>query len=103
MTNYERIKSMSIEEMARMLCDSTSCDECEVNDMCDGADTSRNGFTKWLESEVAKTKCCYDCVFCSWHYPSKKNLCELDEHEIKNVHMQCCEKYEEADDNQEEE
>ncbi len=54
MTNYEKIKSMSIEEMAKMLCDMCKC--CDVFVAFDLFDIRKksdcNGFIKWLKSEV---------------------------------------------------
>ena len=55
-TNYERIKSMSVEEMAGMLCHRTTCDECEGYDICRGPEVGKgnpdNGLIKWLKSEA---------------------------------------------------
>lgn len=51
MTNFERIKAMSVEEMAELLC---KCSDC-TNGLCYGNDLCRygqNGCLKWLESEV---------------------------------------------------
>ena len=52
MTNYEKIKSISIEEMAKLLCDNTNCRKCKFYNTCGGADVRVNGFRRWLESEV---------------------------------------------------
>lgn len=52
-TNYERIKAMSIEEMAKLLC---GCSDC-TSELCYGKELCRygqNGCLKWLESEVEK-------------------------------------------------
>lgn len=59
MTNFERIKNMSIEEMARELnhignvpccvCDETSC----IGDSSNVVKCER-GITKWLKSEVGE-------------------------------------------------
>ena len=55
MTNYEKIKAMSVEEMAEF-CDSCSCKRCiyykehELN-FCDEYECI-DGITQWLESEV---------------------------------------------------
>ena len=51
MTNFERIKEMTIEEMARLLC---NCSDC-TGDLCYGQDLcsfGQNGCLRWLESEV---------------------------------------------------
>ena len=61
MTNYERIKNMSVEEMAQRILDGISsdpCDYCQHNDYaCDmgyGCDNTNDLETlkQWLESEV---------------------------------------------------
>lgn len=53
MTNFERIKNMTVEEtdeICRALCNSISfCSECPVNEYCE---IGSNGFKQWLESEV---------------------------------------------------
>lgn len=58
MTNYEKIKNMSVEEMAfeldritNYLCDYYSCEECPFH--CLGnRNCTASGFFDWLESEV---------------------------------------------------
>ena len=50
-TNYDRIKNMSIEEMAEFFGDRCSCDICPVNA---GLDTCPVAYLKWLESEAEK-------------------------------------------------
>lgn len=47
MTNFERIKAMTIEEMAKFLCDMMpSCESyCPAFDVC------RTGMDDWLEME----------------------------------------------------
>ena len=52
MTNFEKIKSMSIDEIAKLLCDNTSCSKCKFYDICGGAEIRFNGYRRWLESEV---------------------------------------------------
>ena len=57
MTNYERIKNMSVEEMARFI--ASSCCEELVNtcydECCGCGDATCQGFLKeWLESEVTE-------------------------------------------------
>lgn len=54
MTNFERIKAMSVDEMAKLLCDCSDCgnDGCYGNDLCIQGDGACNGLVKWLESEV---------------------------------------------------
>lgn len=51
MTNYEKIKQMSVEEYANRNLDYFSCDDCSGrNVQCDGECKRR--FIEWLESEV---------------------------------------------------
>lgn len=55
MTNYERIKAMSVEEMAELLLDTDCQPYCAYtkNGRCDSYDfPCRNGVVKWLNSEV---------------------------------------------------
>lgn len=54
MTNYDRIKAMSVEEMANLLCGCSDCGNgrCYGNDLCTQGDGACNGVVKWLESEV---------------------------------------------------
>lgn len=55
-TNYDRIKAMSIEEMAQLLCNCSDCGNgrCYGNDLCTQGDGACNGLVKWLESEVSE-------------------------------------------------
>lgn len=48
MTNYEKIKNMSIEEMANCFFIKGFC----TNRGCDGSDLCEECIAKWLESEV---------------------------------------------------
>lgn len=45
---------------------------------------------------------CFDCCYCSEHYPTMKDICDKDEHEIKDVFEfeEVCENYERAEDYQ---
>lgn len=58
MTNYERIKNMSVEEMEKFFkalseCDMCSCDDCVCYSRT--AQTCVTGYTReWLESEVTE-------------------------------------------------
>ena len=59
MTNYERIKSMSIEETAKMFCDSNRfCEECQAYSICSKAvHDSKHPYAsviKYLKSEAAE-------------------------------------------------
>ena len=61
MTNYERIKQMSIEEMARDLSEYVRCSNCFAEELCNELDNSDSDklftmkceqkFKMWLESE----------------------------------------------------
>ena len=57
-TNYERIKNMTVDEMAEFLTDSIVCEECPAYDFCDTEDATYENcpkfFKKWLESESEK-------------------------------------------------
>jgi hypothetical protein len=44
------------------------------------------------------SECCFECVMCSEHYPSFKDTCDLDEHEISDVEHECCEHFAKSDD-----
>lgn len=58
MTNYDRIKSMSVEEMAAFInhCENVPCQCCNYKgNLCgDGTDTEmcKNEISEWLNSEV---------------------------------------------------
>ena len=43
-------------------------------------------------------KVCFSCANCSEHYPSMKDRCDIDEHEIKDVFAETCEEFIKADD-----
>ena len=51
MTNYEKIKAMTLEEMAEEICNThKDCYECEFDKDCD---FECDGVTKWLKSEAS--------------------------------------------------
>lgn len=59
MTNYERIKNMSVEKMAKMIFDATDirkdeadCDYCPVHEFCETKLTCEEVIRRWLNSEV---------------------------------------------------
>ena len=60
MTNYEKIKSMGVEEMARAICDSRpTCSRCPAVKACTGLFdkygknvNEYRGVLEWLESEA---------------------------------------------------
>lgn len=54
MTNYERIKSMTIDEMAEFLCHGDfDCEKCAYKDNKKGCKDEVNRYKKWLEDEGA--------------------------------------------------
>ena len=53
MTNHEKIKEMSIQEIAEFICDNTrSCNGCVGRELCVYGVGHANGIAKWLEKEV---------------------------------------------------
>ncbi len=58
MTNYERIKGMSVEEMAKFInhCENAPCKCCNYKgSLCGGGTNTemcKNEISKWLNSEV---------------------------------------------------
>ena len=55
MTNYERIKSMTIDEMAEFLCHGDfDCEKCAYKDNKKGCKDEVNRYKKWLEDEEEK-------------------------------------------------
>ena len=52
MTNYEKIKSMTIDEMAEFLCHGDfDCEKCAYKDNKKGCKDEVNRYKKWLEAE----------------------------------------------------
>lgn len=58
MTNSDRIRAMSDEELAEYLCGLTYCCECEHRDTCNGED----GYLKWLRQPAEDCEACHDGV-----------------------------------------
>ena len=58
MTNFERIKAMSVEEMASFLTEPTVCHFCARKEQCAKLPYfyCKNCLTKWLESEVEENE-----------------------------------------------
>jgi hypothetical protein len=52
MTNYERIKNMSVEELADFLYNSVNEDECGEKFIKDELMFSQNNIVNWLNSEA---------------------------------------------------
>lgn len=50
MTNYERIKTMSVEEVAEFMVDCNEMYAIRIGNICIGV--SKYAFEKWLNSEV---------------------------------------------------
>ena len=53
MTNYEKIKGMSVEQMAKWLYDTGDCGSCNFKD-CEGMGDCRNGHLEWLQQEATE-------------------------------------------------
>lgn len=56
MTNFEKIKNMSVKELAEKLNESFACDRCPINDLCDSivGGNCTKVWIEWLKSEVEK-------------------------------------------------
>ena len=54
MTNEERIKSLSTEELADELYDITHCAVCPISDLCTDPMACKETWKQWLKSEVKK-------------------------------------------------
>lgn len=53
MTNFEKIKNMSVGELADKLDESVACDRCPIEKFCKCVDVGCiETWIKWLESEV---------------------------------------------------
>ena len=54
MTNYEKIKAMSINEMAEFLSEQSDCFTCKVKELnkCGFDETCECSFKKWLKAEA---------------------------------------------------
>ena len=53
-TNYDRIKSMSLEEMADLLYnEDLPCISCMLYDECEGTDNCKEKIKQWLLQEVS--------------------------------------------------
>ena len=55
-TQFDRIKAMSVEELAQLLCNCSDCGNgrCYGNDLCTQGGGACNGLVKWLEQEVSE-------------------------------------------------
>lgn len=57
MTNFEKIRNMSIDELAEKLDESFACDRCPIEEFCDKKTFTRcmsctDVWKDWLKSEV---------------------------------------------------
>ena len=52
MTNGDKIRAMSDEDLAQFICDRTDCPLCDANEYCTTKDGPSNGLLKWLEMEA---------------------------------------------------
>lgn len=57
MTNFEKIKNMSVDEMAEKLDESFACDRCPIKEFCDKKTFTHcmsctDVWKNWLKSEV---------------------------------------------------
>ena len=41
---------------------------------------------------------CFDCAYCSYEYPSLRDVCDKTGIEIRDVYTHCCDEYVEAED-----
>lgn len=77
MTKFEKIKAMSVEEMA-VFCDSCSCKRCiyykehELH-FCN-EDECIDGITQWLESEADKNMLPEICS-CGYRFEADETIC----------------------------
>ena len=56
MTNYDKIRLMSIEEMARFLCDLQQCWRCQAAGLCDLTGEAANGMLRYLKLKCEETE-----------------------------------------------
>ena len=54
MTNSEKLRAMTDEEIAKAVCKMTECKDCVGNDLCIQGDGEANGLIKWLQSEAVE-------------------------------------------------
>lgn len=52
MTNEEKMKSMTTEELAKFICKNIECYECPGKNFCYLAEGNANGLQTWLKKEV---------------------------------------------------
>lgn len=54
MTNYEKLTSMTLEDLAEELCEWADCDRCPGDFLCATDDRHANGMIKWLKAEATE-------------------------------------------------
>ncbi len=54
MKNIDKIKSMSVEEMAEFLEDHVHCKTCVLDNPCEGCRCCANEMYEWLESDAVE-------------------------------------------------
>lgn len=55
MTNGEKLRAMTDEEIAEVVCEMiTECPECVGYELCMGCDDKADGLIKWLQSEAVE-------------------------------------------------
>ena len=53
MTNFEKLTSMTLEELAVFACENMmDCEDCVGTEYCTRCDGRANGMIKWLKKEV---------------------------------------------------
>ena len=53
MTNREKLRAMTDEELAKYVCDlDKMCSGCPGSDLCEFGDGHANGMIKWLQAEA---------------------------------------------------
>ena len=51
-SNSEKLRAMTDEEIAEAVCKMTECKDCVGNDLCIQGDGEANGLIKWLKEEA---------------------------------------------------
>ena len=90
MTNFEKIKSMSIDEMAVFLCHGDfDCEKCAYKDNKKGCEDEVSRYRRWLERDASLKKLC----------PYYQGVCGLDERILCycGTQYEKCEKYKEKE------
>ena len=43
---------------------------------------------------------CFDCAYCSYEYPSLRDVCDKTDKEIRDVYTHCCNEFTELDESE---